>query len=180
VRVRYTSDGIALRFPPLRGWRAAGRLAGVGLALALPALYAAFAYAPRHHADAGGLLALALTASVVYPVLFFGIVFLLGGIYAAGSSLAVTVNPVTIRSERRVLGWKYGGRAIPTASMASLQTRPVPVARGLGGGTSYKIAVIDRAGAECLTVADRIPEERLADELKRLIERYAARAGSTQ
>lgn len=174
VRVSYTALGVALHFPASRGRRVSARLAVFGLLLLLPSLYAAFAYAPGTNANAAALLALALSAAVVYPVLLFGIVFLLAAFYVAAASLSVNISPTEIRAIRRLLGIRYSEQGLPTKSVARFASRPYSMPAGLGGGTSYRISAVDGAGTELMTLADRVPDEILCNELIAMIERYAS------
>lgn len=173
VRVAYTPRGLLLHFPVLRERHSARRLAWIGLALMLPALYAAFAYLPSREDDAAALLTLALTAVVVYPVILFGALFLLSALHAVTNSLTVAIDAASISCVRRALGIKHGERVLATAAVAALEQETRSAPRALGGEVSYRIAAVPAAGGERLVIAEGLPDEALCRALKSLIERYA-------
>ena len=166
-------------FPALRRWRYALRLALIGVALFLPSLYAAFAFAPADGAGAGAMLALVLTAAVVYPVLAFGAWFVLVALYAAGNSLTVEVDPAAIRATRRWCGLALRERVVDCAAISDLKVEQATASRGLGGGTYYRLAAVGAGaaagtpGAMHLIVADGVPDESLIKSIKTLIARCA-------
>jgi hypothetical protein len=179
VRVSYTARGVRLHFPASRRWRLALRLGGIGMVLFLPSLYAAIAFAPASKSDAGAMLALALTAAVVYPVLAFGALFVLVALHAAASTLTVDVDANSISAARHCFGLPCSGRTLPVAQIAELKAEPAVAPRGLGGRGYYRLVAVpgqSSAGkkpAARLTVADGIPDETLLEALKALIARYA-------
>ena len=179
VRVSYQAHGVRLHFPALRRWRYALRLALIGVALFLPSLYAALAFAPADGSGAGAMLALVLTAAVVYPVLGFGAWFVLVALYAAGNSLTVEIDPAAIRAARRWCGLALRERVVDCAAIADLNVEQATAARGLGGGTYYRLAAVGAQspagapGVMHLIVADGVPDEPLIDAIKALIARCA-------
>jgi hypothetical protein len=179
VRVTYTAHGVLLHFPALRGWRGALKLALIGVALFVPSLYAAVAFAPSEP-DAATLLTLALTAAVVYPVLLFGAWFVLVALYAVANSLTVEVDANAICAVRRLLGFRLGKRCMPASAIGALEAKTAVAPRGLGGNTYYRL--VARAAADQATgnpraarmiIADGVPDETLLEALKALIARYA-------
>ncbi len=173
VRVTCTPDGLLLHFPVLRGWRAARRLAAIGLALLLPSLYAAFAYLPTGKSDAAVLVTLALTAAVVYPVIVFGALFVLTALYAVTNSLTVEVDATSIRTVRHVMGLGHSRHSLATAAIGALEPERTAAPRGLGGDALYRLAAIPAAGGPRMIVAEGLPDEILCRALKMLIERHA-------
>jgi len=174
VRVSYEAHGVRLHFPALRRWRYALRLALIGVVLFLPSLYAAFAFAPADGSGAGAMLALVLTAAVVYPVLAFGAWFVLVALYAAGNSLTVEVDANAVRAVRRWCGLGFHERAMASTSITDFKVERAAAARGLGGGSYYRLAAAGAAadGAR-LIVADGVPDEPLIEAIRALIRRYA-------
>jgi hypothetical protein len=172
VRVTDTPGRLLLHFPVLRGWHSALRLAGVGATMLLLALYAAIAYSPAAKPDAATLLTLALTAAVVYPVIAFGVVFVLVAVFAVAKSLTVEVDATSIRCVRRVMGFPYRDRSLPAADVTALEAEISVTPRGLGGGTRYGLVAV-AAGGRRLIVAEGIPDETMCGSLKRLIAEHA-------
>jgi len=179
VRVTYTAHGALLHFPVLRGWRGALRLALIGVALFVPSLYAAVAFAPGGP-DAATLLTLALTAAVVYPVLLFGALFELVALYAVANSLTVEVDADSICAVRRLLGLRLSKRCMAAAAIGALEAKTAVAPRGLGGNTYYRLVACEAADhvtgnlrAMRMIVADGVPDETLLEALKALIARYA-------
>lgn len=172
VRVTYTPRGVRLHFPALRGWRRSLRLALIGVALFVPSCYAAMAFAPPAFPDAAAVLTLALTASVVFPVLLFGALFVLVALYAVANSLTVEVDTNGISTERRVLGFSIRTRTLPAAAIRALESKPVIAHRGLGGHTSFQLIAAATGPHAGLIVADGVPDETQANALKTLIARY--------
>ena len=180
VRVAATPSGVTLYFPLLRGWRAALKLALIGLALCAPSLYAAIAFAPAGKPDLMAMLTFTLTAAVVYPVMLFGAWFVLVALHAAASSLTVEVDANAIRAVRRVLGFRLGVQTLPVKAIAALEPETAAAPRGLGGNTFYRLVALTAAAPAAgnqrtarMVVADRIPDETLLQTIKELIARHA-------
>ena len=180
VRVAYTPHGVRLHYPALRGWRYALRLALIGVALFVPSLYAAIAFAPASKPDAAVMLTLALTAAIVYPVMLFGALFVLVALYAVANSLTVEVDANAICAVRRLFGCRIGTRLMPVTAIGALESKSAIAPRGLGGHTYYRLVALARAGqahdsarAARMIVADGVPDETLLEALKALITRYA-------
>lgn len=180
VRVAATPSGVTLYFPLLRGWRAALKLALIGLALCVPSLYAAIAFAPAGKPDLAAMLTFTLTAAVVYPVMLFGALFVLIALHAVASSLTVEVDANAICAVRRVLGFKLGVQTLPVKAIAALEPETAAAPRGLGGNTFYRLvaltATAPAAGnqrAARMVVADRIPDATLLQAIKELIAQHA-------
>lgn len=64
------------------------------------------------------LLALALSAVVVYPVMLFGALFVGTGFFAAANTLTVEVRPSALVSAWRLFGLRYRERRLPKAAIA--------------------------------------------------------------
>ena len=180
VRVTYTPSGVRLRFPALRGWRVALKLALIGVALFVPSLFATIAFTPSDQPDAAAILTLALTAAVVYPVLLFSALLVLVALYAAANSLTVEVDANTIRAVRRLFGCKLGTWIMPVTAIGALEPKSAIAPRGLGGHTYYRLVALarvdqapDNARPARMIVADGVPDETLLAALKALITRYA-------
>ena len=180
VRVSYTPAGLRLHFPALRGWRNALRLALMGGAMLLLALYAAVVYSVPGKSDAVALLTLAMTAVVVYPVILFGALFVLVALYAVANSLTVEVSAASISCERRFLGFKYSKRSLPTAVITGFEAEARGAPRVLGGAILYRLIAMHTQFPHRLVVAEGIPDESLCGALKALIERHAQIDGASR
>ena len=134
------------------------------------ALYAAAAYSPADGADAAGLLALALTAAVVYPVIAFGAIFVLIAVYTLANTLTVEVDTAAIRCVRRVLGFKFSQREMPAAAISAIEQEATPSPRVLGGAPRYRLVATSAQGPK-LVVAEALRDEATCRSLQSLIEK---------
>jgi hypothetical protein len=184
VRFARAADGVVLCFPPLRAWRLAFRLALFGVCMLLPALIAASAFAP--HGGASVLLGFVLTATFVYPLIAFGIVFLFAALSAVSTSLTVTASREGVRVLRHVLGIRMSDRALPRDAIAVIRQEAQNVPRLFGGTAYFRIVALAVPNAsnrpytvKRLVLADGIGDEALAESIEALLAESAGITRST-
>jgi hypothetical protein len=185
VTVTRAGDGVMLYFPCWRSWRFALWCAAIGTAMLVPALFAAAAFAPGGRDNAAAMLGFVLTATFVYPLILFGIAFLVVALFAVSTSLTVTASANGLRAVRRLLDIKISDRSLSRAAIAVLEQETQNVPRIFGGQPYFRVVALGtvppsagpdagkRYGVKRLVVADGIADEALAQALEALISECA-------
>ena len=171
VRLRRTSAGIELYYPPLRCPDVAVPLALFGaLAFALPAL-GATALLPSALASTAGAMIAVLVGVFIAPFALFGAVLVMQSLYMLAHALRVEAGPHGVTTAVLVLGLPLRRKHLERADVAAIVPRiltrhqslfsPLPI---------YHLVACDAGRTRCITVAAGLRGEALMLQVKTAIE----------
>jgi len=117
---------------------------------------------PAHGGDGAGILATILFATVALPVVAFGVLFLVIGVAAFGTSRSLAVGADGLHLRRRFIGVPTGAWHLPREVLSGVDVSPAPKYQNVGAPTLRMRVVAIRRGGRAVTLADALSEDGAA------------------